>query len=148
MLGLKSSSLPLHDDSPIALMDLFRIFDKQETGKITIENFVLGVLDTLFSFRNNGDEIKNFASVSIVSKVQSVGSPTRQKNSILLENDVISSFRVDTLLAVLLDPSNNLSTLYLFFLINRLEALRNGEVQQDPNDIRMSRYISLQSLVR
>lgn len=109
----------------LSLMDSFRIFDRSNSGKVTIDDFVNGILEHLIQLRKNDETISEIAqslytdALSISQRNHGVGS-----NPI---TDEMLHLHVDSLLSIFVEAAEKLHSISLFshFIAARLEIIRD-----------------------
>lgn len=148
-LGIKLLDNGEDGDKSVLLMKKFRSFDKSETGKVSLECFVIGVLDLLLSFRNDKIDVNSTAKNIMAAAQSKTFSVSTNKSTIESEPTTSSSSSVESILAAVVD--SEIEYLYSYFLINRLKALHFKNLQQvrvDDDTSNISETISLESLIR
>lgn len=116
-------SMNASTDTSFAIMDVFRRLDRQGTGKINIENFVLGIIERVFVFYMNENILD-----SIAYEIIPYGT--------IRCNDLIGSVNSSSTSA---SSSTNMFASYFaassYLVRQRLEAFQNSKLDRSEREV-------------
>ena len=131
------------------LMKKFRSFDKSDTGKVSLECFVLGILDLLLSFRNDIKDLKSAAkNIMLDAKSKSFHTSTINSTIESAGSELLTLSSVESVLAAV--EKSEIEYLYSYFLILRLKSLHFKNLRQvhvDDDTSSISETISSEKLI-
>lgn len=130
----------------VVLMKKFRSFDKSDTGKVSLECFVLGILDLLLSFRNDIKDLKSAAkNIMLDAKSKSFHTSTNNSTIESAGSELLTLSSVESVLAAV--EKSEIEYLYSYFLILRLKSLHFKNLHVDDDTSSISETISSEKLI-
>ena len=105
----------------LTMMDTFRLFDKSNSGKVAIDDFVNGILDHLLQLKKNNETILDIA-ISLCTAALAI---TRRNHGSDLIFDETVQLSIDSILAITSDTQEKVNKINLFshFISSRLESM-------------------------